>query len=116
MTRPEKLGYRLHVWPWLRRPGSLLLRDWLAITVGRDIWSWRPLDRAELAHELAHVRQWRRYGVMYVVRYAATSWRAWRAGRSWYRDNAFEVEARDAADAVRSSAARRGQPRSRCTE
>lgn len=91
---------RLHVWPWLRRTGGLLLPGWLAITIGRDIWSWRPLGPAELAHELTHVRQWREHGVLYAVRYAASSWGAWRGGGHWYRDNAFEVEARAAAEAV----------------
>ncbi len=86
--------HRVHVWPWLRRSGSLVLPHWLAITIGRDIWSWRPLGPAELAHELTHVRQWREHGVLYVVRYAASSWAAWRHGGHWYRDNVFEVEAR----------------------
>jgi hypothetical protein len=90
--------HRLHVVPALRRIGAvLLLRDWLAITIGRDIWTWRPLDEAELAHELEHVRQWERFGLLYIPRYARASWRAVRAGGHWYRDNAFEIAARAAA-------------------
>jgi len=88
----------VHVLPWLRSIGGrLLLADWLAITIGRDIVCWRALDEAELEHELAHVRQWDRYGVLYVARYARASWRATRAGGHWYRDNVFEVAARSAA-------------------
>jgi hypothetical protein len=89
-------GHRLHVWPWLRRPGGLVLRNWLAITIGRDVLAWRPLDERELRHELAHVRQWRRYGWSLPIRYALASWRALRSGAGWYHGNAFEVEARAA--------------------
>ncbi len=87
-------GARLHVLPWLRRIGGLWLPDWLAITVGRHIWAWRPLSESELAHELCHVRQWRRYGPRFIARYVRASWRAWRRGGHPYRDNAFEVAAR----------------------
>jgi hypothetical protein len=72
----------------------MLIPDWLAITIGRDIWTWRALSEAELAHELEHVRQWQRFGPLFVPRYAWASWRAARAGGHWYRDNAFEVAAR----------------------
>ncbi len=94
---------RLYVRPRLRRIGSrVLVRGWLAITIGSTIVSWRGLEPPELAHELAHVRQWRRYGRLgYVCRYAASSLRAWRAGGDWYRDNAFERAARDAGAALR---------------
>jgi hypothetical protein len=98
-TIPTDPPYRLFVLPFLRRPGSrLLLPDWLAITIGRWIFSWRPLDDAELAHELAHVRQWQRYGLLFIPRYLRASRRARRAGGDGYRDNRFEVEARAAAD------------------
>jgi hypothetical protein len=90
--------HRLVVQPWLRRPGSRLLPDWLAITIGPLILSWRSLTDAELAHELEHVRQWRRHGVTFPLRYWAESFRARRAGSHWYRDNRFEVEARAAAE------------------
>jgi hypothetical protein len=86
--------HRLHVWPWLRRPGSLVLRDWLAITIGRDVLAWRALSDHELRHELAHVAQWRRHGVRLALLYPLESWRALRAGEGWYRGNRFEVEAR----------------------
>jgi len=94
-------AHRLHVVPGLRGIGDrLLLPGWLAMTIGRNVWTWRPLTDAELAHELEHVRQWGRFGLRYVPRYARASWRAVRAGRHWYRDNAFEVAARGAAERI----------------
>jgi len=95
------MRHRLHVVPWLRLLGGIVFRDWLAITIGRDIWAWRPLDPAELAHELAHAAQWRRHGALFAAIYLLASFDAWRRGKRWYWDNAFEIEARNAADAVR---------------
>jgi hypothetical protein len=84
--------------PWLRAAGQRwLMADWLAITIGPLILAWRPLSQRELAHELAHVRQWRRHGPMFIPRYLLASHRAARAGGDRYRDNAFEIEARRAA-------------------
>lgn len=88
--------HRVHVLRALQRPGRVLLPNWLAITFGRDIWTWRALDERELRHELEHVRQWRRYGVTFAVRYLRASARSWRAGTGWYRGNAFEAAARAA--------------------
>jgi hypothetical protein len=90
------IPHRVHVVGWLRRPGRVLLRNWLAITLGRDIWTWRPLEERELRHELEHVRQWRRHGVTFAPRYLRASYRSWRAGTGWYRGNAYEVAARAA--------------------
>ena len=87
--------HRLHVWPWLRRPGALVLSDWLAITIGHRIFAWRALDERELAHELAHVRQWARYGIAFPLVYLADSLHVRRAGKRWYHDNRFEKEARE---------------------
>lgn len=98
-TVPDPVIVRLYVRPRLRAAGSrLLVRGWLAITIGTTIVSWRRLEPGELAHELAHVRQWRRYGhVGYVIRYVASSLRAWSRSTDWYRDNTFELAARRAA-------------------
>ena len=96
--RGEPLPHRVHVMPWLRRPGSLMLRDWLAITVGRHILAWRDLDARELRHELEHVRQWRRNGPLFGITYLLASYRAWRGGGRWYRDNPYERAAREAED------------------
>jgi hypothetical protein len=92
--------HRVVVWPWSRLLGRLVLRDWLAITLGPLIVARRPLSDAELAHELAHVRQWQRHGIWFPFVYLAASLAARRAGGRWYRDNAFEVEARRAAGAA----------------
>jgi hypothetical protein len=94
--------HRVHVLRALQRPGRILLPNWLAITFGRDIWTWRPLDERELRHELEHVRQWRRYGSTFAVRYLRASLRSWRAGSGWYRGNAFEVAARAAEEVAGS--------------
>ena len=93
MTQPR---HRVHVLPWLRRFGGVLLPNWLAITIGRDIFAWRRLEPAELRHEIQHVRQWQRYGAGFAVRYLAASVRGLRSGSGWYRGNRFEVEAREA--------------------
>jgi hypothetical protein len=95
-------SYRLHVVPWLRAPAQrLLMPTWLAITIGRHIVAWRPLDEAELAHEVAHVEQWSREGPLFIVRYLRASSRAARAGGDRYRDNEYEQEARRAEERVR---------------
>ncbi|MGH2445316.1 MAG: hypothetical protein ACRDGD_04675 [Candidatus Limnocylindria bacterium] len=86
--------HRVYVWPWLRPVGGLLIHDWLAITIGHRIFAWRSLRADELAHELAHVRQWARHGWLFPFIYLADSFRARRAGKRWYHDNRFEAEAR----------------------
>lgn len=100
MTTPTEPAppYRMVVVPALRRIGALVLRDWLAITIGSRILAWRDLNPVELAHELQHVRQWRRHGAIFPVVYLAESLRALGARRGWYDGNRFEVEARKAAD------------------
>lgn len=90
-------GHRVHTWPWLRRLGRWVLPNWLAITIGRHIFAWRPMSPEELAHELAHVRQWGRVGWRFALAYLAESIRARRSGKRWYHDNRFETEAREAA-------------------
>ena len=95
------IPHRVVVWPWLRPIGGRFLPDWLAITVGSTIFAWRPLNDAELAHELEHVRQWRSAGMRFPLAYLAESVRAARAGKRWYRDNRFEADARSAAARLR---------------
>ena len=101
------MSHVVYVLPFLRRPGRLLLPDWLAITVGRRIFTWRAMDEVELAHELEHVRQWERHGVLFIPLYLRASWRASRTGGHRYHDNPFEVEARAAAERVRVALAKR---------
>lgn len=103
--------HRVHVVPWLRRAGTLLLPDWLAVTIGPRIFAWRAMTETELEHELEHVRQWRRYGVTFPARYLAASLSARQSGKRWYHDNRFEVEARDAAKRLgQAPRSKRDQP------
>lgn len=83
--------------------------NWLAITIGRWIFAWRTLDKAELAHELVHVRQWRENGFLrYILRYMAESSRAARAGGDRYRDNKYEIEARTVEEEVKREIGEQG--------
>lgn len=93
---PARPAHRVHVWPWLRPAGRLVLRDWLAIALGSHVLAWRKLSERELRHELAHVAQWRRHGPFLIPLYALEAWRARRSPDGWYRGNPFEVEARAA--------------------
>ena len=98
--------YRCIVIPLLKPIGQrVFFPTWLAITIGPLIFSWRPLNQVELAHELQHVRQWRKNGLMYVPRYLASSSAAAKAGKDRYLDNEFEVEARSAAEKVQKQLA-----------
>lgn len=99
-------GAEVHVgYPWWLRP--LLLREVLAITLGRRIYLSAgmelrpPADVARLLrHELAHVRQAARLGLpRFLWRYAAEYVRNLRGGmRGWeaYRNISFEREAEKA--------------------
>ena len=100
-SEPVAPAHRVIVLPFLKGLGNrFVMPGWLAIAIWRFIFAWRPLDEVELAHELAHVRQWIANGWSYIPRYLAESRRAAKTGDR-YRDNRFEVEARAAADAVR---------------
>ena len=44
-------------------------------------------------HEHVHVRQYEKWGVLFVPLYLASSFIAWMQGRNCYRDNVFEREA-----------------------
>jgi hypothetical protein len=104
-------SYRLHIWSWIKGPAQrLIMPDWLAITIGHDIFAWRQLDEFELTHELVHVRQWSANGIMYIPRYFQASRAAAAAGLDSYRGNAFEVEAYGAADALRAARAAEAGP------
>jgi hypothetical protein len=56
------------------------------------------MNERETAHEMAHVRQWQAHGWRFPIVYLAASLKARRAGGHWYRDNRFEVEAREVAN------------------
>jgi hypothetical protein len=65
-----------------------------AVAIGRTIvvHPATALTDRLLRHELAHVRQWREHGAVFPVLYV------WNHFRYGYRDNPFEVEARQAED------------------
>ena len=84
------------VWsPLLRR---LIAKRMVAITLWHRVFILRPppfkLSVAGKAHELVHVRQFRRWPSTFPFRYAWASVVAWRKGLDPYRDNIFEREAR----------------------
>lgn len=90
------------VLPWLKGPMQrFVLPNWLAITIGSRIFCWRALDAAELEHELTHVKQWKRYGPSFAIRYLLASRSASKAGGDRYRDNQFEREAVAAEEGAR---------------
>lgn len=66
-----------------------------AITLGHVIVG---INHAELhrlrAHERVHVRQYERWGALFLLAYPASSLLQWMQGRRPYWDNHFEVEAR----------------------
>src|SRR5688572_7499528 len=103
MSLPGPPRHRVIVLPWIRVLAQrLIMPNWLAITIGPLIVAWRALDSVELAHELAHVVQWRKNGPLYILRYFRASRRAAAAGGDRYWDNEFEVEARAAENVARA--------------
>lgn len=83
------LSFRARPQRWLRRlPFS-------AITLGHVVIAanQRELERLR-AHERVHVRQYERWGPLFVPAYLVSSLLLWLRGRHPYWDNPFEVEAR----------------------
>ena len=78
---------------WPRRLGW----NYRAITFGHTVLSVDELDPGTLEHELVHVRQYERWGPLFVPAYLLASLFAWLKGRHHYRDNPFEVSARELA-------------------
>ena len=94
-----RVGY-----PWWLRP--FLMRGVIAITLGRRIYvreamASKSFERL-LKHELAHVRQVHRLGLLrFLWRYLseyARHWRRLRNGQAAYAAISFEIEARAAED------------------
>ena len=69
-----------------------------AQTLGRYVFCRGPLDDRTLAHECEHIRQWQRWGPLYLALYFGSSGFAFLSGRHAYRDNRFETAARARAD------------------
>ena len=76
---------------WPRRLGW----NYRAITFGHTVLSVDELDPHTFEHELVHVRQYERWGPLFVPVYVLASVVAWFRGRHHYRDNPFEVSARE---------------------
>lgn len=75
---------------WPRRLGW----RYRAITFGHVVLCVDELDTATFRHELVHVRQYERWGILLWPAYAAaSSWARLRGGHA-YRDNHFERRAR----------------------
>jgi hypothetical protein len=74
-----------------------LLGDMDAVTLGNVVLARDDLVmRRTLAHELAHVRQFRAWGLPFPFAYCAASVWSLLRGRGLYWGNAFEVAARRA--------------------
>ncbi len=73
----------------------LRLLPFNAITFGHVVMAKTEADLHRLrAHELEHVRQYEKWGVLFFVAYSAASlWELLRGGRPYW-DNWFEVQAR----------------------
>jgi hypothetical protein len=69
-----------------------------AQTLGRYVFSRGPLPPHTLAHEVEHIRQWERYGPLFLPLYFGSSAVALCRGRRPYWENRFEAAARMRAD------------------
>ncbi|MEO8323028.1 MAG: hypothetical protein ABI571_02700 [Actinomycetota bacterium] len=65
-----------------------------AITFGHVVLSVDDLPEETLRHELVHVRQYERWGPLFIPAYLGASVVAVARGGHRYRDNHFEVAAR----------------------
>ena len=69
-----------------------------AQTLGHFVLARGPVPADVLAHECEHIRQWSRFGPLYLPLYFGSSAFAWLRGRRPYWDNAFEAAARGRAE------------------
>jgi hypothetical protein len=79
---------------WPRRLGW----KYRAITFGHVVLAVDELDEKTLVHELEHVRQYEKVGLLYGPLYLLASVRAIVKDGHYYRDNSFEMAARRAAN------------------
>jgi hypothetical protein len=79
---------------WHHGP-ALAKWPFVAITFGHVVLGRSHLELARLrVHEHAHVRQYERWGALFLVLYPASSLCQWVRGKRPYVDNVFEVDAR----------------------
>lgn len=79
-----------------RRQASSAALAWpfVAITFGHVVLAASPQDQSRhRAHERVHVRQYERWGPLFLLAYPAESAWQWLRGRRAYVDNRFEVAA-----------------------
>lgn len=69
-----------------------------AQTLGRYVFCRGPIPDQMLEHEIEHIRQWGRFGPLYLPLYFGSSAVELLRGRRPYWDNRFEVAARHRAD------------------
>lgn len=69
-----------------------------AITFGHVVLCCDRIDARLMAHELAHVRQWERWGPVLLIAYPLASLTARLRGGHAHRDNPFEIAARAEAE------------------
>jgi hypothetical protein len=69
-----------------------------AQTLGRYVFARGTVSPQILAHECEHIRQWERFGPLYLATYLGSSAVARLRGGLPYWDNYFEVAARKKAD------------------
>lgn len=71
-----------------------LSKTFVAITLGHVILSENKHVQAQFwRHECVHVRQYERWGVLFVPAYCLAGAWVWAQGKHIYRDNPFELEA-----------------------
>ena len=89
-------------WPaWVLQRGFPFSGPVAAITLGHVVvgLSLEALDATRI-HERVHVRQFERWGVLFLLLYPLAGLHAWLRGGCPYRDNVFEQEARLAESAT----------------
>jgi hypothetical protein len=80
--------------PKVGRYLDLALMPIHAQAVGRFVFCREPMDARTLTHESEHIRQWRRFGPLFLPAYFASSGMALLRGRHPYSANRFEEAAR----------------------
>ena len=77
-------------------------RPYGAVTLGHVVIGASPARLSALrGHERVHVRQYERWGFLFLPAYALSSLWQLAHGRDWYRDNRFELRAYGAGGARR---------------
>jgi hypothetical protein len=93
----QRQGHVVEFWggagSWLLRRMPLAAGA-AAMTLGHVVLAQRQADLAACrSHELVHVRQYERWGPLFLPAYLGWSVYLWYRGRNPYLDNPFEIEA-----------------------